>query len=378
MNVIRIFIRNGYGFGSSTQIRCSHFIKNHDGESLWKSVRAETGKVGGRGKRTKKRKAVDLGAGKILGEGKAGILWPGLNVPVDKAISQRTEEEQKRWEESRSQRSTKIQRNKDNSNRGWSGGLWGGQKLISGDSESAASNFDAYLLQAARVSHMIASVGRVYSIRALVVVGNGNGTFGVGMHSSHDVPNAARKARIKALKRLQFIDRYEDRTVFEDMYVNHHRTFMHIRQQPEGYGLRCHRVVSTMCNVIGIKDLYVRTYGATTPLSVVKCFVKSLHTQETHQQKADRLGYHVVQFDPLRDNFPQVLASPKNGTKEEPYNEYLEYLRQPLITRDVKKREGYCQHQWTDVLYQTNQGPPIPNPVNIPAKFRDVRNSQLD
>lgn len=128
----------------------------------------------------------------------------------------------------------------------------------------------------------------------------------------------------------------------------------------------------------GIKDLYVRTYGATTPASVVKCFVKALHTQETHQEKANRLGYHVVRFDPLRDNFPEVLASPNKETKEEPYDEYLEYLRQPLITRVVRKREGYCQHQWSDVLYQTNQGPPIPNPEKIPDKFRDVRESRFD
>lgn len=207
MNVVRILVRGGFGSGCHTQIRWSHFIRSHDGESLWKSVRAETGKVGGRGKRTKKRKAIDLGAGKILGEGKAGILWPGLNVPVNKPLAQRTEEEQQKYEDSRNERSTKIQRSKDNSNRGWSGGSWGGQRLIPDANETIPSNFDAYLLQAARVSHMIASVGRVYSIRALVVVGNGDGTFGVGMHSSHDVPNAARKARVKALKRLQFIDR---------------------------------------------------------------------------------------------------------------------------------------------------------------------------
>lgn len=207
MNVVRLFVRNGCGLGCSTQIRWSHFIRSHDGESLWKSVRADTGKKGGRGKRTKKRQTIDLGAGKIHGEGKAGILWPGLNVPVNKSLYQRTEEEQKKWEESRSDSTTKIKRNKDNSNRGWSGGLWGGQRLIPDFNDTVPSKFDAYILQAARVSHMIASVGRVYSIRALVVVGDGNGTFGVGMNTAHDVSNAARKARIKALKRLQFIDR---------------------------------------------------------------------------------------------------------------------------------------------------------------------------
>lgn len=121
----------------------------------------------------------------------------------------------------------------------------------------------------------------------------------------------------------------------------------------------------------------MRTYGATTPLSVVKCFMKALHTQETHQEKADRLGYHVVRFDPMRDNLPQVLASPRDNARHEPYDEHREYLSQPLITRDVRKREGFGLHDWMNVLYQSNRGPPVPNPVRVPERLSRVKESEL-
>ena len=45
--------------------------------------------------------------------------------------------------------------------------------------------------------------------------------------------------------------RFEDRTIFEDIYVNHHRTWLNMRQQPKGYGLRCHRALKEMCKLIG-------------------------------------------------------------------------------------------------------------------------------
>ena len=48
-----------------------------------------------------------------------------------------------------------------------------------------------------------------------------------------------------------FTFRFEDRTVFEDMFVNYHHTTMYIRQQPSGYGLRCHRAVTELCKLIG-------------------------------------------------------------------------------------------------------------------------------
>nr|XP_039255910.1 28S ribosomal protein S5, mitochondrial-like [Styela clava] len=294
----------------------------------------------------------------------------------------RTPEEQASFEEKQNEKpDSKIRRKfkVDSSTRGWSGANYGGQRILPPmDEDESLSQFDAFLLNVARVSHMRNSIGREYSFRSIVSVGNGNGTFGVAMATSSDVASASRKARMKALRRLQFIERFEDRTVYEDMYVNHHRTFMHIRQQPSGYGLRCHRAIITMCKLVGIEDLYVKTNGATTMLNLVKCFMKALLAQETHQQKADRLGYHIVEYDPLRDNYPLVLASPKNRvTKEEPYDEYKEYLNRPLITRDVRRSEGFHNHHWMGIRYGTSQGPPIPNATVIPDKLKRIKEAEL-
>lgn len=309
-----------------------------------------------------------------------GYLWPGLNIHVDESkprLNQRTEEEQIAWEEKRKDADQRRFRPKDSSARGWSGGQWGGQKVIAEDPDEVTSQFSAYLLEAKRVSHMNNKVGRVYSFRAMVAVGNGRGTFGIDMVAGPDIHTASRQARAKALKKLQYIERYEDRTVYEDMYVNHHCTYMNIRQQPKGYGLRCHRAIMTLCRLIGIKDLYVKTTGGTMMLTLVKCFVKGLHSQETHQQKADRLGYHVVECDPLRDFYPVVLASPSTTVRTEPYDEYKAFLNKPLIAKQIRSMEGNYPKSWSKILYSSSQGPVVPRKIEIPDVMRQIKRESL-
>lgn len=190
--------------------RSINTLSHHDGQSLWKSVLADTNKSKGRGKRTKRRKVIDLGRGKVLGEGKLGYLWPGLNAPSSNEVTQRSEEEQleylqkrKEMEETRALRYQKPETRE----RGWTGGQWGGQLVIPSNKDEEVEGFTCRIFQASRVSHMNGKIGRVYQIRAIVAVGNGNGVFGIGMRTAPDVTAAARKARVKALNSLQYVER---------------------------------------------------------------------------------------------------------------------------------------------------------------------------
>ncbi|KAL4824786.1 hypothetical protein H8958_006519 [Nasalis larvatus] len=108
-------------------------------DELWKGALAETGAGSrkGRGKRTKKKKRKDLNRGQIIGEGRYGFLWPGLNVPLMKngavqTIAQRKKEEQKKVEADMIQQREEWDRKKKikvKHERGWSGNSWGGVSL---------------------------------------------------------------------------------------------------------------------------------------------------------------------------------------------------------------------------------------------------------
>ena len=79
---------------------------------------------------------------------------------------------------------------------------------------------------------------------------------------------------------------------------------------PPGYGFVGHRAIKTICDVIGIRDLYAKVEGTPNMQKLVKCFLAGLEKQETHGQLSDRTGLHVVEFKDEKQQFPHVLASP--------------------------------------------------------------------
>ena len=42
-------------------------------------------------------------------------------------------------------------------------------------------------------------------------------------------------------------------------------------------------MIRRMCDVIGLKDIHVKRRGATTPMSVINCFLRALQEVETSQ-----------------------------------------------------------------------------------------------
>nr|CAB3264011.1 28S ribosomal protein S5, mitochondrial-like [Phallusia mammillata] len=368
-------------FASAIQLtRQRHdFINQVTATALWNSV-SPTKKRTGRGKRGQARKKVDLGRHKVLGENELGIEWPGLNAKTENKLYKRTRTEQQAYVEDREKFKQGFRREKTVV-RGWTGAQWGGLRIPAPESteDNSFEDFQCVLLQAARVAHRDKTVGRIYRLRCMVAVGNGKGVMGIAGSTSANISAAVRKARNKAFRRLHVIERYEDRTVYEDMFVAHHRTWMQIRKQPKGYGLHCHRAVTDICKLIGFKDMYVKTFGSTTMLNLMKCFLKGILKQETYQQKADRLGYHVVELDPRRCNYPVVLASPKKeNEKTVPNDEYTEYMNQELLVRDVKKQNKSSWSHFYKAIHSNNRGIPVPKCPWLPEELTQLKYLSLD
>ncbi|CAK8672741.1 small ribosomal subunit protein uS5m-like [Clavelina lepadiformis] len=362
----------------SNQRRCTGTFCRLSGKDLWNSTSPENKRTG-RGKRARIQKKKDFSK-KVFGEGDAGVMWPGLNEVHTAQARVRTPEEQAVYLEERKAFEEMRKATRNNTVRGWTGGHWGGVDLGTPAPLNGISfdDFKCTIMDVARVSHMSDRIGRVYGNRAMVAVGNGKGMIGVSSSVATDLSSALRKARNRALSRLKFVERFEERTVFEDIYVNHHRTWMSIRKQPLGYGLRCHRALADMCRLIGISDIYIKVFGSTRMLNLLKCFVKGMLLQETYQAKADQLGYHLVEFDELNHNYPNVLASPVNGkVNDQPYDDYQEYLDQELITRDVRYTEnpppGYRRP-----LSKHNRGIPVPASPAVPQFLANIRNFKID
>ncbi|XP_077191976.1 small ribosomal subunit protein uS5m [Paroedura picta] len=343
------------------QRRQSSFFNKLTADELWKGVLAESGTGGrkGRGKRTKKKLKKDLNRGQIIGEGRSGFLWPGLNAPVLKdgatqTIKQRDKEERERiqsdiirqrdeWEK---KRKSKIKRE-----RGWTGNSWGGISLgppDPGPNGETYEDFDSRVIELKSVFNMTAKDGRKRTVSALVAVGNGKGAAGFAVGKASDKMAALRKARNRAIHYLHYIERYNDHTIYHDIAVNFKKTVIRMKMKNKGYGLRCHRAIITMCKLIGITDMYAKLYGSNNMLNLTKAFFKGLSSQETHQDLANKKSLYVVEFREECGPLPIVVAAPQGVLREDPEPED-EVPDVKLEWNEVKAAQGMKKSAWANL-----------------------------
>ncbi|KAM9727318.1 small ribosomal subunit protein uS5m [Menidia menidia] len=343
------------------QTRHGSFFNKLTAEELWRGVLAESGAGArkGRGKRTKRKLKRDLNRGQVLGEGRGGFLWPGLNAPVLKegalqSMSRRGEAEQQEvqaelvrqrdeWEK---RRKMKVKRE-----RGWTGNSWGGTSLgppDPGPNGETYEGFDSRVIEVKSVFNMTAKEGRKRSISCLVAVGNGNGAAGFALGKAADRNTALRKAKNRAIHYLYYIERYNNTTIYHDMEPKSKRTTLRMKKQNEGYGLHCHRAVITLCKLIGIKDLYCKVEGSVNLLNITRALFTGLANQETHQTLADKKQLHVVEFEAHRGPLPTVVASPKEGARLSPESTD-EIPNTKLHWDDVRAAQGYKRSIWAGV-----------------------------
>ncbi|XP_017287982.1 28S ribosomal protein S5, mitochondrial [Kryptolebias marmoratus] len=343
------------------QSRCSSFFNKLTANELWKGVMADTGAGGrkGRGKRSKRKMKKDLNRGQTIGEGRGGFLWPGLNVPVLKNgavqnMSRRSEADQQEVQ-------AELFRNRDEwvkkrkmrlkKERGWTGSSWGGISLGPPDpglNGETYEGFDSRVIEMKSVFTMTAKEGRKRSISCLVAVGNGNGAAGFALGKAADRFTALRKAKNRAIHYLYYIERYNNHTVFHDFESRFKRTTLRIKKQNEGYGLRCHRAVITLCKLVGIKDMYCKIEGSTNLLNITRAFFTGLTGQETYQNLADRKQLHVVEFHEHQGPLPTVVASPKGGVRPNP-EPVDDIPNTKLHWDDVRAVQGNKRSKWAGV-----------------------------
>ena len=81
--------------------------------------------------------------------------------------------------------------------------------------------------------------GRMPSWYVLTVAGNGQGLVGVGEGKDTENPRAIEKSFIAACKDLDWVDRFEGRTLWNEIDTKWGSTRILMRPRPMGFGLRC-------------------------------------------------------------------------------------------------------------------------------------------
>ncbi|CAK5116872.1 unnamed protein product [Meloidogyne enterolobii] len=295
-----------------------NFFQRRNEDVLWRTVTNITkyGARKGRGKtRQPYRRLSDYYKIGTLKSSPMRIRYPGLNERIPNSFTEPIYfEEQTEEERDASFKVNKVELAKKPPKatrkllkeklsaweRGFSGGQWLGQKLgPPPENLEAGVNFDDFqcICQSCLCDETRSWTRLCYSLCCFYRKWKGHWRAPV-FQSNKAVANAIKIAS----RKLFYIERFEDRTIYQDFFGEFRSTRVFAQRREPGYGL------------LGIKDLYVRTEGSTTNyIGIVYAFVTGLIHQESHKQCADRTRLHVVELNPNRMFFPKIVASPFNA-----------------------------------------------------------------
>lgn len=146
-----------------------------------------------------------------------------------------------------------------------------------------------YPLVEKRVVHQTGK-GRIAAFYALTVVGNGKGLMGYGEGKGEDINIAREKSFVQAVRSMDTIDRFEERTLWHTLNTKFGATKIILRPRPVGFGLHCNPNVHQVCKAAGIKDISAKVWGSRNPMNVIKATVKLLHAGNAHLNMGDGAG----------------------------------------------------------------------------------------
>ncbi|ORX39383.1 hypothetical protein BD324DRAFT_576679 [Kockovaella imperatae] len=136
------------------------------------------------------------------------------------------------------------------------------------------------LIKQQRVSHMTKK-GRMRGMVAWMLVGDPNkGLVGLGRGAAKSGPAAVDKAFYQACKNMDYVDRYENRTLWgsgKELRGKFESSVVHLRARPPGFGLFVPHSVHKVLSMCGIKDASAMIVGSTHLVNVTKCVIQMLH-----------------------------------------------------------------------------------------------------
>ncbi|KAJ1668378.1 28S ribosomal protein S5, mitochondrial [Coemansia sp. RSA 1646] len=139
--------------------------------------------------------------------------------------------------------------------------------------------------------------GKVPSMYALVVVGNGRGSAGYGEGKGFEASKAVLFATRDAIKNMRHYPRYDNRTIYHDIEQKYKATKMMLWARRPGFGCRVAPTIHEVCECIGIQDLAGKIHGSRNPMNVIKTFFEALGSQRVPSDLAKARGIRLVDIN---------------------------------------------------------------------------------
>lgn len=138
--------------------------------------------------------------------------------------------------------------------------------------------------------------GRNMKFTALVVVGDKNGHVGVGLGKATEIPEAIRKGKEDAIKKLVEVPIDENGSVPHDLTGKFGSASVLIKRAPEGTGIIAGGPARSVLELAGIKNIRTKSLGSNNKQNVVLATIAGLQSMKTPEEIARLRGKSVSEI----------------------------------------------------------------------------------
>ena len=138
--------------------------------------------------------------------------------------------------------------------------------------------------------------GRHMRFSALVVVGDGNGHVGAGIGKAIEIPEAIRKGKEDAIKKLVSVPVDENGTIPDDYVGKFGSASVLLKKAPEGTGVIAGGPARSVIELAGIKNIRTKSLGSNNKQNVVLATIEGLSNLVTPEEVAKKRGKSIEEI----------------------------------------------------------------------------------
>jgi small subunit ribosomal protein S5 len=138
--------------------------------------------------------------------------------------------------------------------------------------------------------------GRNFRFTALVVVGDKNGHVGAGLGKATEIPEAIRKGKEDAIKKLITLPIDENGSVPHDFLGKFGSATVLLKRSPEGTGVIAGGPARSVLELAGFKNIRTKSLGSNNKQNVVLATIEGLSQLKTPEEVAKLRGISVEEL----------------------------------------------------------------------------------
>ena len=138
--------------------------------------------------------------------------------------------------------------------------------------------------------------GRNMRFTALVVVGDGNGHVGAGLGKATEIPEAIRKGKEDASKRMIRVSLDQNDSITHDVIGKFGSASVLLKTAPDGTGVIAGGPARAVIEMAGIKNIRTKSLGSNNKQNVVLATIAGLSQLKTPAEVARLRGISVEEL----------------------------------------------------------------------------------